>query len=54
MVVENGEHLVGALAANPRVWAKTVLMINYDENDGFFDHVPPPLPPVGPAEAPRR
>jgi len=39
--------LLGALTANPAVWARTVLLINYDENDGFFDHVPPPLPAVG-------
>jgi phospholipase C len=36
--------LVAALAANPAVWAKTVFILNYDENDGFFDHVSPPLP----------
>ncbi len=36
-----------ALAANPDVWAKTVFIINYDENDGLFDHVPPPVPPEG-------
>jgi phospholipase C len=29
------------------VWANTVLFIMYDENDGFFDHVPPPTPPAG-------
>jgi len=34
-----------ALTANPAVWAKTVLFINFDENDGFFDHVPPPAAP---------
>jgi phospholipase C len=28
------------------VWARTVLFVNYDENDGFFDHVPPPAPPA--------
>ncbi|WP_300681195.1 alkaline phosphatase family protein [Nocardioides sp.] len=33
-----------ALAANPDLWASTVFIINYDENDGFFDHVPPPVP----------
>jgi phospholipase C len=38
--------LLSALAANPAVWAKTVFILNYDENDGFFDHVPPPVPPV--------
>ena len=36
--------LIEALVANPEVWAKTALIINYDENDGFFDHVPAPLP----------
>ena len=34
-----------ALTANPAVWSKTVLFVNFDENDGFFDHVPPPAPP---------
>jgi phospholipase C len=34
-----------ALTANPEVWSKTVLFINFDENDGFFDHVPPPAAP---------
>ena len=38
--------LLSALAANPAVWAKTVFILNYDENDGFFDHVPPPVPPL--------
>lgn len=38
-----------ALAANPDVWAKTVVILNYDENDGLFDHVPPPVPPEGTA-----
>ncbi len=36
--------LLGVLAAQPEVWAKTVFLLNYDENDGFFDHVPPPVP----------
>jgi phospholipase C len=35
-----------ALTANPEVWSKTVLIINYDENDVFFDHVIPPMPPI--------
>jgi phospholipase C len=34
-----------ALTANPDVWSRTVLFVNFDENDGFFDHVPPPAPP---------
>ena len=36
-----------ALMANPSVWSKTVLFHTYDENDGFFDHVPPPVAPAG-------
>jgi phospholipase C len=35
------------LMSNPAVWASTVLFVMYDENDGFFDHVPPPTPPPG-------
>jgi phospholipase C len=38
-----------AVAANENVWSKTLYIVNYDENDGLFDHVPPPLPPVGTA-----
>ncbi|MCE9544059.1 MAG: phospholipase, partial [Planctomycetia bacterium] len=38
---------IDAIAANPKVWAKTVFILNYDENDGLFDHVPPPMPPAG-------
>ncbi len=38
---------IEAIASNPDVWAKTVFILNYDENDGLFDHVPPPTPPWG-------
>jgi phospholipase C len=38
---------IDAIAANPDVWAKTLFILNYDENDGIFDHVLPPAPPVG-------
>ena len=41
--------VVAALVAQPDVWSKTVLFHMYDENDGFFDHVPPPSPPKGTA-----
>ena len=41
--------LIEALAEVPEVWSKTVFILNYDENDGFFDHVPPPLPAVNPS-----
>jgi len=40
---------VNAIAANPDVWAKTVFVLIYDENDGFFDHVNPPTAPAGTA-----
>ncbi|MEU8582081.1 phosphocholine-specific phospholipase C [Streptomyces abikoensis] len=36
-----------AIADNPDVWRKTVFILNFDENDGLFDHVPPPVPPKG-------
>lgn len=38
--------VLDALTANPKVWGKTVLLLNYDENDGFFDHIVPPQPPT--------
>jgi phospholipase C len=39
--------LLELLTSNPQVWSKTVLFVMYDENDGFFDHVPPPTAPRG-------
>ena len=39
-------HALDALTANPDVWAKTVFLVMYDENDGYFDHMPPPQPPT--------
>lgn len=41
---------IDAIAANPSVWEKTVFILNYDENDGIFDHVAPPVPPDGTAD----
>jgi phospholipase C len=38
---------IDAIAANPNVWAKTAFILNYDENDGLFDHVAPPVPAEG-------
>ncbi len=29
------------LTKNPDVWKKTIFVLCYDENDGYFDHVPP-------------
>ncbi|MFD0165503.1 phosphocholine-specific phospholipase C [Streptomyces decoyicus] len=41
--------VLDALGRNPEVWRHTALFLTYDENDGFFDHVPPPVPPPGTA-----
>lgn len=49
-----GEHicdkLIEALVDHPEVFAKTVFIINYDEAGGFFDHMPPPTPPLNPQD----
>ncbi|HUJ33943.1 MAG TPA: alkaline phosphatase family protein [Solirubrobacteraceae bacterium] len=55
-------NVISVLRANPDVWRETVIFLNYDECDGYFDHVPPtvrsaghgceylnPLPPAPPA-----
>ncbi|MDX6330391.1 MAG: phospholipase, partial [Streptomycetaceae bacterium] len=36
-----------ALNADPDVFNSTLVIINFDENDGQFDHVPPPVPAPG-------
>lgn len=33
------------LTKNPEVWKKTILILCYDENDGYFDHVTPFVTP---------
>ncbi len=46
--VQGGWYLqetIKTLIANPEVWSKTALLVMYDENDGFFDHLPPPAAP---------
>jgi phospholipase C len=51
--VDAGEWYVNqifsALAANPEVFNSTVLILNYDEEGGYFDHLPPPSAPPGTA-----
>jgi phospholipase C len=37
--------MLDILTEDPEVWSKTVFLLTYDENDGFFDHVPPPTIP---------
>ncbi len=39
------DQVLQILTSNPEVWSKTALLINYDENDGFFDHMSPPFAP---------
>ncbi|MEK1886826.1 MAG: phospholipase C, phosphocholine-specific [Phyllobacterium sp.] len=38
--------ILRAFTVNKDVWKKTLFIITYDENGGFFDHVLPPVPPI--------
>jgi phospholipase C len=38
--------ILDALTANPEVWSTTAFFLMFDENDGFFDHMVPPMPPA--------
>ncbi len=40
------KRVYAALTANPDVWAKTMLIITYDEHGGLYDHVIPPIADV--------
>lgn len=42
--------ILEALWSNPGLWARTAVVLNYDENDGLFDHVLPPVPEPGTAD----
>jgi phospholipase C len=42
--------VLDALASDREIWSKTVLFVNFDENDGYFDHVPAPVPPTSAAD----
>jgi phospholipase C len=42
--------VINILASNPEVWSKTALIVTYDEEGGFFDHMVPPTPPQSDAE----
>ncbi|RYD28953.1 MAG: DUF756 domain-containing protein, partial [Verrucomicrobiaceae bacterium] len=37
---------IDILTKNPEVWKKTIFILCYDENDGYYDHIPPFVPPV--------
>ncbi|SCX45726.1 phosphocholine-specific phospholipase C [Variovorax sp. EL159] len=39
------EEVLMALTSRLDVWSKTVLFVMFDENDGYFDHMPPPAIP---------
>jgi phospholipase C len=39
--------VLNALWAKPELWEKTVVLLNYDEHDGFYDHVISPTAPAG-------
>lgn len=51
--IRNGEVFLNevyrAVTGSPN-WQHTVLIINFDEWGGFFDHVPPPTEPIPPAD----
>jgi phospholipase C len=44
------QNVLNALTSNPAVWASTVFIICFDENDGFFDHVVAPTAPMTAAQ----
>lgn len=51
--VRNGQaflNWVYTVLRNSPAWPRTLLVINYDEWGGFYDHVAPPLAPVTAAE----
>lgn len=52
--IRNGQVFLNAIYEAVRTspnWPNTVLVINYDEWGGFFDHVPPTAAPIPPADA---
>jgi len=48
--VSNGQEFLmqvySYVTNSPAFWAGTVMIVDYDENGGFFDHVSPPLVPT--------
>jgi phospholipase C len=50
--IRNGEEFIArvydAIATSPQ-WSSTVLVVNFDEWGGFYDHVPPPTAAIPPA-----
>jgi phospholipase C len=52
--IRNGQAFLNdvynAIRNSPK-WDRTLVIVNYDEWGGFYDHVPPPFAPVTPEEA---
>ena len=48
---EHGAHfcnrVIQTLQSNPEIWKSTLLIMTFDENDGYFDHVLPPFAEPG-------
>src|SRR5262249_25220252 len=42
--------IIDILVSNPAVFSKTVFILTYDEEGGFFDHMVPPTPPQSAAD----
>jgi phospholipase C len=42
--------VLNILTKDSETWKKTIFIINYDENDGYFDHVLPFAPPMNPSQ----
>ncbi|GAA5102874.1 phospholipase C, phosphocholine-specific [Chryseobacterium ginsengisoli] len=42
--------VLNILTKDPETWKKTIFIINYDENDGYFDHILPFAPPINPSQ----
>lgn len=52
--VRNGEAFLNSIytaVTRSPAWANTVLVVNFDEWGGFFEHVSPPVAPIPPADA---
>ncbi len=52
--IRNGEFFLNTIyeaVTSSSAWPNTVLVINYDEWGGFFEHVPPTRAPIPPADA---
>ncbi len=44
--------VVNAVAVRPDIWNQSLIVLTYDESDGFYDHVPPRILSYGPDQLP--